>query len=484
LTPGAGDRLPMLVTPGEGGVLRSIGQEVPQEEYREFLRVQYGPPHGQGWKVPRRTLRILPIVVDGREVPVVFSSDDMLTVLEKLAQRFGLPDGAEVRPLGLAFVLQPGRGEYHHELGTLLYFQESHETIDFCLRGNLRDEGGRLCFVLGQRDGATSLAASPMEGPFFKRQVTPFAWEAWETYDAFYRAEVEARRIYETTVQDIRTRRSHFFVENFGEYDAMRYHSFVHSPPDATGFTAAAGTLWASNKDEVAVIVETRGTAFGNGVVEMLFPDGRRRQVDLAVERWSPMPAWDTIGRVVVLNRGLEPIDQGALQRFDDKAFLRGEGHFPGGGRHPNPWIYPVRISRYEYACRLAAALGWAAPAAQALDLDGQMMAEPGLQTGEWVLVPARGGLRPALVCNVTDLHQTSSYGGDHWPEPHAFLRDEAGHLYNLTVSEVLAVNPRPPHPVFLAGPVLQGIPESPVLTWQPSRPATPQKSISEGDKA
>ena len=120
-----------------------------------------------------------------------------------------------------------------------------------------------------------------------------------------------------------------------------------------------------------------------------------------------------------------------------------------------------MRLSRYEYAVRLAAALQWAAPQTLALDLNGEPVPEyTAFQAGQWVRVPYRRSTRWALLCHVED----------HSDAPAALLRDQTGRLYHLPLAVIQAANAAP-WPPWLAGPIAPGMPESPRLLWHADPP-------------
>jgi len=430
----------------------SIGVEAPEADVRAFMDARWERARDAG----DTAVDIGAFDLDGRIVQVVYDRKESLDCLESLRVRFGLAPRAVVRPVGVAMYLYPTYGdnpsvENRGSAGRerlYLYFHASSETIDYCVPGVI--ERGPNGYVFRCRPPSGHGGKALLEGPFLKRHVSSFNWDRWSTLraiDADVAAEEErhARAMYALAARRATT------LDGLPDYRAAHYNIATNAGDPHGQVQPKAGTLWTNNRDEIVAIVG-RDWRFKHGS-ELLYPDGRRRWADLRVERWAPLPVWPQLGRAVVLERELYGRDRDEWNH----PVIKGEGHFPGAGRHRNPWEFSVRLSSYEFAFRLAAALGWQPPVRYATGPDGEPVKEPDLHAGQWVRVFYRRKPRWALVVHC----QTRTFREE---TDHVYLRDEENHLYYLTDDEVRALNPDL-QAVFLAGPVTQGIPDRAVLT-------------------
>lgn len=469
--------LPMTWTP-QPTEIRSAGKEAGRAVVRDFLDHQWERVHD----LKEPLLDIEPFVVEGRMVRVEYNRRESAGALEELRVRLSQPAGAKVRPLGLVSWLESSH--YYGDKGrasrtkSYLYFHTSGETIDYCVPGHVVPSEDGPVFRCGS--GIYERHQVIFEGPLFRRQVQAWSWSDWDLLVALDAEEASENARHEAAIADIHARRQTHF-DGLPEYEAARYNSEVNAPTDRLRGKAVPvpGAIWTNNRDEVAVIVDVQTSYSGRPMsgahgVEMLFPDGRRQWVDTDAERWAGMPIWSTIGRAIVLERSLERGVRGARGW---EPTIDGTGHFPGSGRrHKSPWAFRVSMSNREYAIRLAAALGWKAPALTAIDLDGHEVVEPDIQAGQWLRVPYGRSVRWAQVCYV----ETWGYPIDEG-KTCLYLRDTEGKLYYLTETEVWKLNPvlEPP---LLAGPIHHGIPQSPRLVLHlPEAPQEEPKALGAG---
>lgn len=468
--------LPIPWTPQPDEV-RSAGQEAERAMVRDFLDHQRERVHD----LREPLLEIKPFMVDGRLVGVEYDRRESAAALEELRVRLSLPAGDVVKPLGMVLWLESGY--YYGDKGratrikSYLYFHSSGETIDYCVPGEVVPSESGPVFQCG--NGMYARRSVVLQGPLFLRQVQPWSWDDWDLLVALDEEEARENHRHEAAIADIHARRETYF-DGLPQYEAERYNSEanVASHLRNRDSVPVPGAIWTNNRDQVAVIVDLhtvwrREGGTGNDhfqAVEMLFPDGRRQWVDIEAERWTGMPIWTTIGRAVVLERRLQG-------DHTWEATIEGEGHFPGSGRmFKSPWSFRVDMSDREFAVRLAAALGWASPAAQAIDLDGNEVGEPNIVAGQWLRVPYGRSMRWAQVCHV------STYGHPVDPaQTRLYLRDTEGKLYVLVETDVRKLNPvlKPP---FMAGPVRHGIPKSPRLVLNlPEAPTEEPKALTAG---
>lgn len=441
-----------------GGVELSIGPERPINELAAY--------HQTRGREPTHTVSIAPFMWDGRLVRVASSPTSDRWALEELAVRFGLAAEDTITPLGMVYHLSPYGAQYGLAQGVrvMLYFERSRETIDFCLSGTLEpaDEG----WWFKPERGAGHLHFS---GPYFRRQLVPFRWE---TLDALGRLALQEKledERHQEAVGQIRAERQLLYETTFRPYEAGEYNRQVEDPWNRGLPKLVAGTLWVNGRDEVAVLVAVWGHPDSTlAWAELLYPDGRRRRAYIYLERWTPLPVWPQLHRVQVLKPTLLSREEGQY-----KAVVQGVGHFPSGGRHRDPWTMPVELSHYEFAVRLAAALGWVAPTQPAVGLDGELVQDPDFQPGQWIQVTYRRARRWAQICRI-DRHLP--YGQLYHPDPSQdrrdfWVRDTTGRLSVVSGVTVRTLNTAGV-PRFLAGPVTEGIPASPALYWVDEAPA------------
>ena len=435
-----------------GGIELSIGSERPITELAAY--------HQTRGKEPTHTVTIAPFMWDGRLVWVASNATADRWALEDLAVRFGLAAEDTITPLGLVYHLTPYGAQSGLAQGVrvMLYFQRSRETIDFCLAGTLEpaDEG----WLFKPERGAGHLHFT---GPYFRRQLVPLRWETLDALGQLALKEKLEDERHQETVATIHAARQQLYETTFRPYEAGEYNRQVEDPWNRGLPKLVAGTLWVNGRDEVAALVAVWGHSDSTQAwAELLYPDGRRRRAYLYLERWTPLPVWPQLHRVPVLNPTLLSREAGQYE-----AAIHGVGHFPGGGRHRDPWTMPVTLSHYEFAVRLAAALGWVAPTQPAVGLDGEVVQDPDFQPGQWITVTYRRERRWAQICRID---QHLPYGQLYDPDPTQdrrdfWVRDTTGRLSVVLGSTVRALNVRG-IPTLLAGPVTAGIPASPALYW------------------
>lgn len=466
-------KLPIPWAPGRG-ILRAAAAEAPAAEVRAYLQARNREPLSKA-TLDATASDIGPFMAHGKLVRVRYEREKNLHDLDELRVRFGLGPRATITPLGLVYTLRPpftGAAPYENgqagRLRLFLYLSESAETIDYCIEGHLLEEpDGPVFECRVWHGGFSNDGVVRTQGPFLRRQVHPFTWEEHDLLQAFDAEEAREDERHRKAIEDLYLRRATFY-DGLPVYEAHSFNMNVHAPSHAQSLYAAPGALLTNNRDEVSAVVGAGGvfTNYAPGSTEhaeLLFPDGRRRIVDIKAERWSGMPIWPAIGRAIVLERRLWP------------ATIRGEGHFPHAGRHDNPWSFEIQLTSYEFAVRLAAALGWAKPDHFATGLSGERIDDPDLHEGQWVRVPYRRSTRWAQVCRIEDPWDMS--------DASLFLRDQEGRLYYLPATAIRDLNPDL-EPPFLAGPVQEGIPESPALRLHLPGPPAPDPALPGGESA
>lgn len=400
--------------------------------------------------VPKR-FKVASMIIDGIEIQV--DRGATVPLPPDFFLRFHLDDSAVLQPLGLAYLCDEFQDDRAAPgtLRLLTWFHESRETIDFPVVGNLfyaADHGYH--FQLAENNGF-------LHAPIFKRVLVPFDWSLWHRATVFDHQEAAEQERHQAEVVRIRRDRAEFLSANFTPF-RDRSWDYSRGTRDTT-----PGTLWANLHDQLAVLLGSGGDG-----AQMLFADGHRELVNLNLGRWAQMPADREWGRKVVLDRRLWMAGPNGTPTC---AEIHGTGPFAGAGRRGrrgwDKWSYEVHMTTYEYAVRVAAAMGWAEPSPERIsEADSKENPESLFVAGEVIRVPYRKGFRKALICEVVPRYGwiASEHGGA--PRPNWLLvRDEGGRQYVILDMDVLAFNPRE-RPPFLGGPIVHGHPESPYVLW------------------
>jgi hypothetical protein len=437
------------------GVLQSVGSA------RDLVSlITTEPPTSSSYE-PLTSDAFAPFIWDG--VPVSVDPGTLYPrALQALLWRFHCAPKTPLHPLGLCARIAPASAQnpgHPHRLQLFIYFQCSHETVDWCLDGTLSPGDPQWTFTVRTSD---------FQGPYFRRQVNAFSRADWQAFDALETASQHEIKRHRQALDHITQQRATLYTA-FCIHTNDQHNRVLRAPTDYARPMIAEGTLWANAHDRLAVVVRAHGFPYqsddrNRGWAQLLFPDGQRQLLPLYVDRWAPIPLWPTLNRPIILDPQLyaEPGSR-------TEASIHGTGHFPGYGHHPDPWTYPVRLSDQEYATRLAAALQWAPPHGPVLHYDGTPLPPPWpVQVGQWVRLPYRRRLQWACICAIHASHDPSS------PDSTAItlaLRSIDGRLFCTSLADVLRHN-LSGWPQWLAGPIHSGMPDSPYLIWDARRPS------------